>query len=211
MLTFARGGCIVHGCQNKNPRERLPRGCEWRHAPQARAEDLGDFGKVVELRTRYRTRGVDFRASLRRDEFAHYRHRTRWGGCRWKSQKRKNVYLSPYVEKPLNSKVIKSFVPELRSRVFRVSGFLCFMYICYEHSMYVSHIRIWLWYSFSLFNYVINKLRVYKSYPFDMCVCLWVCVCVCVNMIWHEISYKCWYATKPSNQPTYFSFLPFSK
>ena len=34
---------------------------------------------------------------------------------RWKSQNRKNVYLSPYVEEPLNSKVIKSFVPELRS------------------------------------------------------------------------------------------------
>ena len=27
-------------------------------------------------------------------------------------------------------------------RVFRVSGFLCSMYICYEHSMCVSHIRI---------------------------------------------------------------------
>ena len=35
--------------------------------------------------------------------------------------------LSPYVEKPFNSKVIKkSFVPELRSRkVFCVLGFLC--------------------------------------------------------------------------------------
>ena len=38
------------------------------------------------------------------------------GGCRWKSQNRKKVYLSPYVKEPLNSKVIKSFVPELRSR-----------------------------------------------------------------------------------------------
>ena len=37
------------------------------------------------------------------------------GGGRWKSQHRKIVPLSPYVEKPLNSKVIKSFVPELRS------------------------------------------------------------------------------------------------
>ena len=37
--------------------------------------------------------------------------------------------LSPYVEKPFNSKVIKSFVPELRSRyvffVFRDSYVLC--------------------------------------------------------------------------------------
>ena len=42
-------------------------------------------------------------------------------------------YLSPYVEKPLNLKVIKSFVPELRSRkcfcFFCVSGFLCYIYI----------------------------------------------------------------------------------
>ena len=44
------------------------------------------------------------------------------GGGRWKNQNRKNVHLSPYVEEPLNSKVIKSFVPELRSR----KCFLCF-------------------------------------------------------------------------------------
>ena len=42
---------------------------------------------------------------------------------RWKSQLRKVVYLSPYVEKPFNSKVLKSFVPELRSP----KCFLCFM------------------------------------------------------------------------------------
>ena len=62
-------------------------------------------------------------------------------GCRWKSQNRKNVYLSPNVEEPLNSKVIKNFVPELRSRQL-FSCFGCSMYICYEHSMYVSQIRI---------------------------------------------------------------------
>ena len=61
------------------------------------------------------------------------------------------MYLSPYVEEPLNSKVIKSFVPELvRSR----KCFLCFeipMFYLYGHSMYVSHIAIsLLWYIFSL-------------------------------------------------------------
>ena len=39
------------------------------------------------------------------------------------------MYLSPYVEEPLNSKVIKGFVPELRSRYvffeFRDSYVLC--------------------------------------------------------------------------------------
>ena len=46
----------------------------------------------------------------------------------------------------LNSKAIKSFVPELRSR----KHFLCFgipmlsMYVRYEHSMSISHIHVWL-------------------------------------------------------------------
>ena len=59
----------------------------------------------------------------------------------------------PYVEKPFNSKVIKSFVPELRSRqCFCVSGFQCsmYIYICYEHSMYISHIHVWLCYRCNL-------------------------------------------------------------
>ena len=60
---------------------------------------------------------------------------------RWKSHHRSLCISLPYVEEPLNSKVIKGFVPKLRS-VFHVSRFLCSMYICYEHYMYVSHIRI---------------------------------------------------------------------
>ena len=46
------------------------------------------------------------------------------GGCSWKSQNRKNVYLSPYVEEPFNSKAIKGFVPELGKslRVFSCLG-----------------------------------------------------------------------------------------
>ena len=49
------------------------------------------------------------------------------GGVRWKSQNRKNVYLSPYVEEPLNSKVIKSFEPEQRS---------CKCFSCFEIPMF---------------------------------------------------------------------------
>ena len=61
------------------------------------------------------------------------------GGGRWKSQHRKIVYPSPHFN--FNSKVIKSFVSELRS-VFYVSGFLRYLYKSYEHSMSISHIRI---------------------------------------------------------------------
>ena len=54
--------------------------------------------------------------------------------------------LSPYVEEPSNSKVIKLFVPELgRSYVF--FEFQDPMFYLFGHSMYVSHTAIsWLWY-----------------------------------------------------------------
>ena len=55
---------------------------------------------------------------------------------RWKSQNRKNVYLSSYVEEPLNSKVIKSLVSELRSRK-------CFS--CFEIPMFDVYM-LWIFY-----------------------------------------------------------------
>ena len=59
-------------------------------------------------------------------------------GGRWKSQIRKNVYLFPYVEEPLNSKVIKSFVPDLRSR----KCFSCFeIPMFYENMLWPFYIR----------------------------------------------------------------------
>ena len=76
-------------------------------------------------------------------------YHTCWvGEGRWKSQNRKNVYLSPYVEEPLNTKVIKSFLPELRSP----KCFSCFeipMFYIYIWTLYVrfTHNRIWLWYT----------------------------------------------------------------
>ena len=76
-----------------------------------RAEDLGIFWKsqLVELRP---ASGEDGWLSLARRDLCG-RFQTCWGGKgRWKSQNRKIVPLSPYVEEPLNSWVIKSFVPE---------------------------------------------------------------------------------------------------
>ena len=73
-------------------------------------------------------------------------------GCRWKSQNIKNVYLSPYVEEPLNSKVIKSFVPELRSRMcfscFEIPMFYVYIYIWTAYVRFTHiHIHVWLWYT----------------------------------------------------------------
>ena len=59
-------------------------------------------------------------------------------------------YLSPYVEKPLNLKVIKSFVPELRSRkCFCVTGFLCYIWIWVMNILcpFHTHPGIWLCYN----------------------------------------------------------------
>ena len=78
-----------------------------------RVEDLGRFWKSQWVEMRHAS-GEDGWFSLARGDLCGGCH-TSWGG-RWKSQNRKIVPLSLYVEEPLNSKVIKSFVPEQRSR-----------------------------------------------------------------------------------------------
>ena len=140
-----------------------------------RAEDLGRFWKsqLVELRTGHWTRQLTFACSRRPLwRVPHVLGRRR----RWKSQNTKIVPLSPYVEEPLNSKEIKSFVPELRSR----KSFSCFeipMFYLYEHSMYVSHIAIsWLWYTTSLssFLHIVKwfQVLVYNRHYLASVICL---------------------------------------
>ena len=118
--------------------------CEWRHTP----ETHGGFWKILKKSVR------ELRLDLLRGKIVGFRlladtfvaDATRVSGVgRWKGQNRKIVPLSPYVKEPLNSKVIKSFVPEQRRRqVF----FVCSVLYIYGHSMYVSHIDIsWLWYN----------------------------------------------------------------
>ena len=70
------------------------------------------------------------------------------GGGWWKGRNREIVPLSPYVKKPLNSKVIKSFVPEQRSHyVFFEFRDLMF-YVIYIWTLYVhfAYSCIWQWY-----------------------------------------------------------------
>ena len=104
-------------------------GCEWRHAPEAHAEDFGDF---EESQLSWVLPSEEERwHSLSRRGLVSGAHVV-WG--RWKSQ----VYLSSYVEKPLNSEVIKSFVPELRSRKF----FSCFRIpMFYVYMLWTFYIR----------------------------------------------------------------------
>ena len=117
--------------------------CEWHHAPEAR----GRFGEFLKSQS-----WVETLLGRRRLTFAF--SRWPWAGFarderrRWKSQNRKNVYLSPYVEEPLNSKVVKSFVPEQKSRkCFSYFEIPMFYVYTYEHYMSISHIHIGLWYT----------------------------------------------------------------
>ena len=115
----------------------------WRHAPEARRRFLGFWKSQLSWVLRSEEKRW---LSLAHRGLGQVSHEI---GGRWKIQKRKNVYLSPYVGEPLNSKVIKSFGHELRS-IFRVSRFLCSMYIYTSimnvlrtgMNMPISHIRI---------------------------------------------------------------------
>ena len=92
--------------------------------------------------------GSTFGASKRPDEFARYGRRTRWGGGADVKVIIERLCISlPYVE-TFNSKVIKGFVPELRSLyvvfVFRDSYVLC---IYVMNILCTFHISVsWVWY-----------------------------------------------------------------
>ena len=112
---------------------------------------LGIWRKLVELRLDTERGGW---LSLAREALWRVPHEM---GGRWIKRNRKIVPLSPYVEEPLNSKVIKSFVPEQRCRkcfscfeilMFYVIYIYIYIYI-YIWTLYVhfTHGRIWLWYS----------------------------------------------------------------
>ena len=122
----------------KIPDRGCDQGCEWCHAPEAWAEI---WEKSVSWVPTWEEEGWLSGLVMARRICALWAPSISWR-CK-SSQHRKIVSLSPHVDKTFNSKVIKSFVPELRSRrCFRVSGFLCYLYMSYEHSMYVSHNRI---------------------------------------------------------------------
>ena len=138
--------------------------CEWRHAPEARGgfweilkksvswdntldEDGWLFEKVSELR-RDLPRGKTVGFRLLTETFVAGATRV-GGGGRWKSQNRKIMPLSPYVEKPLNSKVIKSFVPEQRSRYvfFEFRDRMFYVYMKWTSHVHFAYSCIWLWYN----------------------------------------------------------------
>ena len=105
--------------------------CGWRHALEACGR-FGGFWKNQLSWVLPRKKTVDFR--LLAEALRRVRTRLRDE----KKQNRKNVYLSPYVEEPLNSKVIKGFLPKLRSR----KCFSCFeIPIFFVYMLWTFYVR----------------------------------------------------------------------
>ena len=136
----ARSGRVTQRCHN-SPRWETELASANDVTHRKRAKDLGRFFKksVTRVETCLGRRRLTFACSRRpwagvaRD----------WGGADEKARIER-LCLTPCVEEPLNSKVIKSFVPEQRSR----KCFSCFeipmfydIYI-YEHYISISHIAI---------------------------------------------------------------------
>ena len=152
-----------------------------------RAVDFWRFRKnlLVDLRP---ASGEDGWLSLARGDLGQVSHDI--GRWRWKSQYRKIVRLSPYVEQPLNSRVIKSFVPELRSR----KCFSCFeipMFYLYGHSMYVSHIAIsWLWYISFEWHHNILFLQVCIQFIEPLIILTWMSILLLLKSSSYHYSFQ---------------------
>ena len=117
VLTRARGGCVVHRCQNKNSREKIVTGGMWMTSCTGNVR--GGFWEIweksVELGSWLGRRRLTFACSPKPDQWPCVGCVRDGVGADGKVSIER-LCLSPYVEKPLNSKVIKSVVPGLRSR-----------------------------------------------------------------------------------------------
>ena len=126
VFTHVCGGCVIHRCQNKNPRTR---GCEWRHAPEACVEDFGGFEKSQLSWVLWPEE--EGWLSLARSGLVAGAARG-GGGTDGKVIIERLCISLPYV-KTFNSKVIRGFVSELRSRkcfsCFRIPMFYVYMYM----------------------------------------------------------------------------------
>ena len=106
-----------------------------------RAEDFRNLKKVSRVEMRPAS-GEDGWLSLARGGLGQMSHET--GGGQMKKNSIERLCLSPYVEtfllkgnKRFRTRTEKSL------RVFRISRFLCSMYICSEHPIYISHIHVY--------------------------------------------------------------------
>ena len=118
--------------------------------------------QLVEFLPREKT--VDFRGSLKPGQWPCGRYRT-WFGADGKVSIER-WYLSPYVEKPFNSKLIKSFVPELRSRkCFTCFGIPMFYIYIYMSMNILCTFRISVsWVCYMLYKHICIYTHIHAEY-----------------------------------------------
>ena len=124
-------------------------GCEWRHEPEVCAEDFGRFEKSQLIESCLGRRWLTFACSL-------------WPCIRCArglGQMEKSGVSLSFCRKTFKLKGNKKFRTWTKKSLsaFRVLGFLCSMYMCYEHFMYISHIHVWLCY---IYIYIYMSLSV---------------------------------------------------
>ena len=111
-------------------------GCEWRHAPEACAEDFGRFEKVSSWDLDSEREGSAFGARWSQTNLC-ATGAARDGGADGKVIIERICISLPYVE-TFNSKVIKGFVPELKSR----KCFSCFgIPMFYVYMLWTFYVR----------------------------------------------------------------------
>ena len=139
-----RSGCVSQRCHYSPDRKWGKRVWVTSRAGSVR-RIWGILKKSVRVLPREKT--VGFRLLTEARPVALWRMPHKLGGADGKASIER-LCLSPYVEKPFNSKVVKGFVPELRSRyvffVFRDSYVLC--------------------------TYVMNILCTFHAYPYPAMV-----------------------------------------
>ena len=141
--------------------------CEWRHAPEPCAEDFGDLRKVSLLSSGlWRRRLIFFGGGLAEARrICALRAPHVIGGVDGKVIIKILCISFPYIE-TFNSKVIKGFVPELRSR---------YMFFVFRDSHVI--------YAYMCMN-ILCTFHVSVS---------WVCYKIISTLIRSKISYETWY------------------
>ena len=120
------------------------RECRWRHAPEAHGRFWG-FWKIQLSLPWEKTVGFRLLAEARPVALWQVPHML-WGS-EGKARIERMCISLPYVEEPLNSNVIKSFVPELRIckcfSCFEIPMF--YLYMSWTYYVRFKHISIWQW------------------------------------------------------------------
>ena len=148
--------------------------CEWRHATEAHRGFWGFRRKVRRVEARSRTRRLAFADSPRPDEFVRVMGAARMRGAKEEASI-KRFCLSPYVEEPLNLKVIKgSYLNWEVIMCYSYFEILCSKFsICgHEHSMYISHIAV------SGYGTMGMSRSIYIYQPLQ------------TSMMWHKVNFK---------------------